>query len=333
MQYITTNDCRLVANSALNIAGINIAMSNFDFAEFKYSQRKTLLSWSREGGEIYYGAAVRSKKISEKSLSFEVLTPGDVGIDLGPEELVLDSGIIECGRYVLSVEVYLDIPLKSFGEVPDHIKPLLEYSEIVHVIVKLENEEKPIFKTGRERQPVYNSYGELGFFIADLEKMNEYVVSKLGRGEVNLKDAFCETEIANELFDAGLLILVWGMTPTAYYIYGLESAEDARLIPSLEHPQFSGGYKFRPDIQNPSVVPGDYLLNWPKCMELDLPKISLIGESGWVEINVHVMGYYYLGVGTGPNFPVITARRSDEAKTSQPLLMVDMNFAKPKLCF
>ncbi|MBA1190300.1 hypothetical protein G7Z99_14795 [Pseudomonas entomophila] len=333
MQYITTNDCRIIASSVLRIAGIHIKMSSFDFAEFKNSQRKTLVSWSAEDRGIYYGAAVGSQKISEEKLSIEVSNPGEVIIDLGSEELVLNRDFIECGKYDLSVEIYLDIPLKHYGEAPDHIKPLFKYSEIVHVIINLTRQQKSPLKIGKEKNPVYNSYGQLGFFIADLDKMNEYIVSKLGKGELNLKDAFCETEIANELFDAGLLILVWGMTPTAYYIYDLDSPDDAKLVPSLEQPQFSGSYRFRSDIKNPSVVPGDYLLDWPKCVELDFPKISLVGEGESVEVDVHVMGYYYPGIGTGPNFPVITVFRSEKSIDSQPLLMVDMSFAEPELCF
>lgn len=73
----------------------------------------------------------------------------------------------------------------------------------------------------------------------------------------NLKDAFCETEIANELFEEGLLILVWGMTPWQCYIYGLDSPKDIALVPSLNNPQFRGSYKFRSDIKRPSIVPGE----------------------------------------------------------------------------
>jgi len=333
VQYITTNESRVIANAVRKGSGVDIAMADFDAAEFGSVQRKALLSWSREEQGTYYGAAVRSSKISERALDIEVRVPGDVSIDLGPEELVLDSGLIVQGRYVLSVEIYLDIPLKHSGEVPDHIKPLLKYSQIFHVIIRLRRASDLPLCISKGRNPVYNSYGQLGFFIADLEKMNAYIISRVGEGEINLKDAFCETELANELFEEGLLILVWGMTPTAYYVYGLDSADDRNLVPSIEQPQFTGTYKFRSDVQHPSVVPGEYLLNWPACLSSDFPKMTLAGKCEWVRVDVHVMGYYYMGIGTGPNFPVITAYRSEGIDTGQPLLMVDMAYATPQLCF
>lgn len=333
VQHITSNDSRVIANAALKVADVDIAMTDFDASEFGSVQRKALLSWSREEEGVYYGAAVRGLKISEQALDIEVRVPGDVSIDLGPEELVLDSSLIACGRYVLSVDIYLDLPLKHFGEVPDHIKPLLKYSEIFHVIIRLRRASDLPLCIGMERNPVYNSYGQLGFFIADLEKMNAYIISRLGEGEVNLKDAFCETELANELFDEGLLILVWGMTPTAYYVYGLDCADDRRLVPSVAQPQFTGTYKFRSDVQQPSVVPGECLLDWPACLNANFPTITLAGKCEWVSVDVHVMGYYYMGIGTGPNFPVITAYRDEESDAAQPLLMVDMAYVEPQLCF
>ena len=234
---------------------------------------------------------------------------------------------------MLCVDVSLDVPLKTLVDVPVHVKPLLQYSEVVNVMMSLECSEVSVLNSSIERHPVYDGYGQLGFFIADLDKMNDYILSRLGCNDVNLKDAFCETEIAGELFEQGLLILVWGMTPWQYYIYGLDGPADFALVPGLSVPHFRGSYKLRSETKNPSVVPGEFLLNWPECLSIDFPKITLAGDGERVDIEVHVMGFHVVGGGVGPNLSVITACRQEGEPTIQPLLMVDIESVEPELGF
>lgn len=199
------------------------------------------------------------------------------------------------GRYVLVVDVHLDVPLKASGYIPEHVKPLLQYSEIFNFNIRLESEILSTPSYNEVGHPIYEGYGQLGFFIADLDKMDDYMRLRLGHNRLNLKDALCETEIANELFGEGLLVLVWGMIPWQYYVYGLDSPKDIAVVPSLNNPQFQGSYKFRSDIKRPSVVPGEFLLNWPECLSLDLPKVALEGEGEQVAVQVHVIGFHVVG--------------------------------------
>ncbi|MND75925.1 hypothetical protein D3C80_675600 [compost metagenome] len=333
VQYITANDSRLVANSVLDVAGARIPLSIFDFAEFGNEQRKTLVGWAGREEITRYGPAVHSRKISEKKIHVEVLVGGVVVLDLAGEKTTLDAQLLAVGSYVLNVSIYLDVPLKTLGDVPAHIKPLLQYSEIVNVMIRLESARSKGLYEAETKYPVYDGYGQLGFFIADLEKMNDYISSRLGNGRLNLKDAFCETEIASELFDEGLLILVWGMTPWQYYIYGLNGEGDAGLVPHLDNPQFGGKYKLRADITNPSVVSGDFLLNWPDCLSMDFPKISLGGTGESVIVEVHVMSFYIPGVGVGPSLPIITVCRKEEDSIVEPLLMLDIESVDHELGF
>jgi len=333
VRYITANDSRLVAGGVLDVAGTKIPLSKFDFAEFSSVQRKILVGWAAGDEAVRYGPAVSSRKISEKKINVEISVDGTVELDLGTEIIALDTQFLAAGSYELNVSVYLDVPLKALGDVPEHIRPLLQYSEIVNVMMRLERANSEGRYKAQVKQPVYDGYGQLGFFIADLERMNDYVVSRLGGDKLNLKDAFCETEIANELFEQGLLILVWGMTPWQYYIYGLDEGGDAGLIPRAENPQFCGRYKFREDITNPSVVPGDFLLNWPDCLGMDFPKISLNGAGESVSVEVHVLGFYMPGGGIGPNLPIISVCRSGGDAVTEPLLMVDIESVEPELGF
>jgi len=331
--YVTVNDSRLLASGAINIAGLNIPMSSFNFAEFKSLQRKTLVSCSvMEEGPLY-GSAIGSRKISEQEMRLNISEAGPVEIEFAKEKFLVSAGDLSCGTYLLSVEVYLEVPLKAQGGVPEHIKPILHYSEVLRVIFRIGRTDNTVMQRATKRHPIYETYGELGFFIADLKRMNEYVVSRLGEGNINLKDAFCETEIANELFDRGLLILVWGVTPWTYYFYDLDSSGCIMKAPSLSRPQFTGVYKFISEIENPSLVPGDFLETWPDCLDLDFPRISLPGNVDSVQVDIHATGFYIPGVGIGPNLAVVTAYRNDDFVVGQPLLTADLESVESKLCF
>ncbi|TDF81472.1 hypothetical protein [Pseudomonas sp. H9] len=331
-QYVTVNDSRLIANGSLNVGGELVPLSNFDFGIYGDVQRKVLVSWCG-GAKVNYGSAVSSSFISRREVVVDVVGGGGVSLDIGVEKLILDSSPVSVGKYRLCIEVNLDVPLKTIGEVPEHVKPLVQYSEVLNVVFSLDFCASPLLNEVSRKRPVYDGYGQLGFFIADLQKMNDYVVSRLGPGKINLKNAFCETEIANELFEEGLLILVWGMTPWQYYIYGLDEVADAKYVPGLIRPQFEGKYRLRSDITEPSVVPGEFLLNWPECMLVDFPKISLGGSGETVSVEVSVMGFYIPGIGVGPRLAVITASRQESEMVIDPLLRVDIESVEPELGF
>ncbi|MFK3942558.1 hypothetical protein ACI2KC_12880 [Pseudomonas monteilii] len=332
VSYVTLNDSRLMAEARLSIAGHDIPLSDFDFAEFGKVQRKTSLSWSSVSQGQQYGPALGSRKLSACRQAIRITSSG-------PAELVLDTqtriGLgddwVKSGSYILSVEIYLEVPYKALQSVPDHIKPILHYSEVVNVRVALEPATSPVM-TAVKKSPLYETYGELGFFMADLSKMNAYITSKLGKGRFNLVDVFCETEIANELFDEGLLILVWGITPWTYYVYGLDSKDDMAQVPSLEQPQFSGVYALQSGTDTLSIVPGDYLMSWPDCLDIEFPKLSLGGKGETVHVDVHVMGYGVPDFGMGPYLTVVTVYRDEIQVARQPLLMCDIERVEPPFC-
>lgn len=333
MQYVTVNDSRIVASGFLEIGGTIIPLESFEFREYANVQRKVLLGWCCQSTVMKYGRAVSSQFISSKSIVLDVAKSNGVLLDIGVEKILLESMERVAGKYTLRIDICLDIPLEALGDVPEHVMPLVQYSEILNVLVSMTPSGEEAMPMLKKPRPVYDGYGQLGFFLADLQKMNDYIVARLGAGKINLKDAFCETEIANELFEEGLLVLVWGMTPWHYYIYGLEKAEDAKFLPVLPKPQFQGRYRLRSDIQNPSVVPGEFLLNWPDCLDMEFPKLSLGGEGELLSVGVHVQGFYVPGVGIGPRLSVIVASRGSDEPIIEPLLMVDIESVEARLGF
>ncbi|WAC00438.1 hypothetical protein OSW16_12595 [Pseudomonas putida] len=162
ISFITVNDSRLVASGKLEIGGAVVRLNDFDFGEFGAVQRKVIVGWC-VGERPRYSTAVRGREISSKEISIVDESGGPVVLDLGCERLMLDevSNAHACCKLVVNVS--LEIPLEAFGEVPPHIEPLLQYSEILHVTISLFSEDVGAHVELSPKRPVYDGYGELGF--------------------------------------------------------------------------------------------------------------------------------------------------------------------------
>jgi hypothetical protein len=324
-KYLTLNDSRVVANATISLSTTTINLHDFDFSKFSEEQRKVIFRWTRNPGIFDYGPTFKSTLLSKKRVVINLASASEtIFIELAGERIALDSTPLPAGIYQLDLAVYLDRPLEALGEVPDHIKPLLEYSEIVNVTAVLSEPGQLPSAIEHYPGPVYDGAARLGFFLADIDKMDTFIRENLSCEVIDLQQAFCETEIANHLFEAGLLILVWGMTPWHYYIHGLARCEDVDLVPNVPLPQFSGKYKIRGDIQELSVVPGEQLLNWPLCRRQEWPKIALPGSGEGVSVEVHLRGFDPIPGEFGPLLAVITVQRTDADPEISPLLAVDI---------
>lgn len=325
IKYITLNDSRAVASSTLNFGLTSISLKDFDFAEFSESQRKVIFGWVGFGQNKDYGATYKSTILSRKKIELEIFADcEEVTISLRSKTISLDICALSAGKYCLELTVFLDRPLEALVDVPDKIKPLLQYSQIVNVTAALtaiggNESEKSIYKG-----PIYDGAGQLGFFLADLGRMDEFLKNNGFSEVVDLQKAFCETEIANQLFDAGILILVWGMTPWHYYIYGLAKATHELLIPCAEKPQYRGRYRIGNDMRKLSVVPGEQLLNWPSCLKQEWPEIDLLGDGEAVQLNVHLRAFDPIDGEVGPALAVVSLYRINADPVVDPLLLVDI---------
>ncbi|QGG78326.1 hypothetical protein N028_24550 [Pseudomonas syringae USA011] len=325
LKYITLNDSRVIANGELDIGGKLITLCEFDFSEFSTVQRKVIFGWARGQDKVKYSEAFKSTLLSNKKVTFTLDADSQgASINLEGKRINLDLEAMPAGNYTLELKVFLDRPLEALGEVPDHIKPLLQYSEILNVTAIIDKKFDSTLSPTLHAGPVYDGASRLGFFLADLDKMDAIVTEASSTAIIDLQKEFCETEIANDLFEAGVLILVWGMTPWHYYIYGLSAASDVNLIPCAKKPQFRGQYKIRNDIRKLSVVPGEQLLNWPLCREKNWPKIDLLGDGESVELNLHLRAFDPIDGEFGPTLAVVTVHRVDEAPLIDPLLVVDI---------
>jgi hypothetical protein len=236
-KYLTLNDSRVVAKALISVGATTIDLRDYDFSLFSQEQRKVIFRWTRNVKVFDYRPTLKSVLLSQKQILINLFSASEgVLIELAGERITLESVPLPAGLYHLDLGVHLDRPLKALGEVPDHIKPMLEYSEIVNVIAALSKSGKPQSATAFYPGPVYDGAARLGFFLADIGKMDAFIKDNLAGEIIDLQKEFCETEIANQLFEAGLLVLVWGMTPWQYYIHGLARCEDVDLVPNVPLP-------------------------------------------------------------------------------------------------
>lgn len=135
---------------------------------------------------------------------------------------------------------------------------------------------------------IYESYGPLGFFATDKKIFNEFIVSKIGAGKHDLVQYFTTTEIANELFDAGLMVLCWGITPWVYFVSSKKANKDFCDIVENTPIIKSGHYKLSNDIETIEIIPSNELREWNTNTQKSWPSLKLTGEGNGVQLDLHV---------------------------------------------
>lgn len=144
IKYITLNDSRVIASGELDFGGKLIRLCEFDFSEFSTVQRKVIFGWARGRHNVKYSEAFKSTLVSKKNVTFTLDADSQgASINLEGKRINLDLEAMPAGNYTLELKVFLDRPLETLGDVPDHIKPLLHYSEILNVIASFTNSLTP----------------------------------------------------------------------------------------------------------------------------------------------------------------------------------------------
>jgi len=176
----------------------------------------------------------------------------------------------------------VDTPYVATGHVPDSKKNYVENSKILNLYIVISNENEILFEDGGFQ--VFDAYGTLGFAIVDIDKFDEFITPKINSND--LIEEFTTTEIANELFDEGLMILSWGHTPWVYYINSSEFADIDILMG--EYTGYYGFYNFRNSSGKYSVIPGNELRDWNNCKKKDWPLIKLNGSGDYVLMKLYI---------------------------------------------
>lgn len=177
----------------------------------------------------------------------------------------------------------VDIPYVATGVVPESKKDFVEMSKVLNLYVIFSDDGRSK-KVGKQQRQVFDAYGTLGFAIVDIEMFDRYVSMKDASND--LVEEFTTTELANELFDEGLMILSWGHTPWVYYI---NSAADLDTVALLgEYTNYSGLYKFKNEFKQASVIPGNELRDWSSCKDKKWPVIDIDDQGEYVSIKLFV---------------------------------------------
>lgn len=192
------------------------------------------------------------------------------------------------GRFALHVCACRYVPLIGTSCSKDEYERRgVVYSEILFIHL--------IFCTGtgtaqnRPAPPfIYESYDQLGFAGIDETLFNDFIIKRLGRGTHDLVHSFTTTEIANELFQAGLMILCWGITPWVYMINSIETHGTDRLYPEGLPVCERGSYFLLEEICEISIIPGVALKEWNTEVQGTWPKLKLQGMGRNVNVDLCV---------------------------------------------
>ncbi|KJV35874.1 hypothetical protein [Pantoea sp. SM3] len=217
-------------------------------------------------------------------------------------------------RYLYVVSS-IDIPFIAKGGVPESKERYVRMSEVLNIfIVSAKNNGSEILPCPPSQ--VFDGYGTLGFAVVDISKFDKYI--SMNAESNDLIEEFTTTEIANELFDKGLMILSWGHTPWVYYVNSVNYDKVSPLIG--EQTIYSGIYKLQNTSGYYSVIPGNELKNWHECKKKKWPVISLDGEGDFVSLTLYIKSAFSQ---SDSNYPIPTfhlQRLESEGEAVNPLL-------------
>ncbi|MDN8541947.1 hypothetical protein QZH36_10900 [Erwinia sp. BC051422] len=193
-----------------------------------------------------------------------------------------DFSISVLGEKYLLVFSSIDVPYIARGPVPESKKEYVESSKILNLYVIISGDHNVSFE--RNESQVFDAYGTLGFAILDVNEFDKFISPKISSND--LIEEFTTTEIANELFDEGLMILSWGHTPWVYYINS-GNYEDIDSLIGVDT-GYCGFYKFKPSSQMYSVIPGNELRDWNNCKNKRWPVIEINSSGDYVLLKIYV---------------------------------------------
>lgn len=234
-----------------------------------------------------------------------------------------NSGLPEY-KIDFSLQGDFNIGVKVFKDKPVHTLPAIEVIPIPVEIITIYfyfsetkvNEKSDSFVFDK----YFGSYDYLGFCLVDLPKMKEIIIRKYGNRKLDLIDEFSNTELIDELFEQGIIIITWGIHPYSYPIYSTEDRVSIRALLGREFCQ-EGRFRINEDIKELSLIPGYALRNWPELTQNEWTKISLYGKGEIVHLTPYIL--------EDPDFETVSVsflihRSEGYLKESIPLLNVNL---------
>lgn len=163
-----------------------------------------------------------------------------------------------------------------------------DYARIFSYIIFIEDknhslDNKDIQKLVFDKNTIYTALSEKGFILGDIPSIKEN-----SKNQNDLLKAFTTTELANDLLEAGLMILSWGMTPYQYFI-GFSQNMPRFITDSKYKRDFYGKYKIKEDTNILSLIKGDLISDLKSINEKNKHKIKIKNKA-------NADGYHYISL-------------------------------------
>lgn len=242
--------------------------------------------FEKVAGRLTYGDSMLGEMVSQSHWR-------KVRIDDNPDVRLLspDGALLEY-KMDFSLQGVYDAGVKVFKDTPVHHFPALDALpvpvDMLTVYFYFSETEIDAKRFCPMAEKYFDAYSDLGFFLADLAKMEEVIIRKYGDRQLDLVDEFSNTELIDELFCQGSILITWGIPPYAYPIY---SCEDIGAIRPLLGRKFGqeGLFRMDEDVNELSLIPGYELRRWPDFVRKPWPKIALKGKGKIVHLTPYVL--------------------------------------------
>lgn len=293
----------------------------FSYLDYNFKGKVAINVEVIESGEVSF--LERYVDNFESILEAEIITNNQFSVSIKGaigEDVIFDAQQ-ELNEPVYKIAAYLyeDVPHTGEEVNSPSKKELLERASIlnIHLVVK-KSDDKPPRSLKKENDLVRYCGGlsELGFMLTDIELLKNFLKNKEFNND--LIEEFTTTELANEIFNEGLMILSWGNTPWVYYI--LSCCESNMQSPFIggETP-YNGKYYLKEDIKEVSVIPGRALRNWEELTKTNWPKIKIKGKGGFISLKLYVKSALSQSDSNYP-IPTFIVTREDKNPVTEPLL-------------
>lgn len=219
-------------------------------------------------------------------------------------------------EYQVACTVYKDRPMNPNGIFDIMTIP----ADILTLHILLATKELVDTDPKDKVQHFFDGYNYLGFFLADLSGMKEIIEKEYGNSELDLSYVLANSDLVDKLFDAGILVITWGINPYAYPLYSCESNSLVELILGTAF-DFEGEYRIREDIKQLSLVQGHKLKQWPHFLNEQWPMVDLYGEGEKVILKPFALKDSD-GMAVIPSFALY--RSQDKFTVPKPLINVNL---------
>ena len=178
-----------------------------------------------------YSSDILGEKVNEVSIQTELfvndISPAFVG--KGDFHVDINFPFLE-QKYILTIKVFEDYPVHKYGVLDAVPVPTNMLS-----IYACFSQEKLVENGTYNTKKYFDGYSHLGFFLADLPSMQEIIFKKYGTTSLDLVDLFTSTTLIDELFEARIIAIVWGINPYTYPIYSTGDVLSIKTLLGNEH--------------------------------------------------------------------------------------------------